>query len=185
MASRVGGSRCRGLFIWLPPSMVNDYKDTKCCFFISETLRDLKDHEVAIDDWVGGSGSNLVSVTDLKRIQTPRSLCCDFGGDRSSGNLFQLPSSWGRSPHCLGRRAAIPGRRQSLRAATGWLEEHATSRAIFGPRQITFFSCEMKFLMELQGLVVGRFSGRPRAGQDHSRCECCIAVVDLNIVSNK
>ena len=32
---------------------------------------------------------------------------------------------------------------------------------------------------------MGRFSGRPRAGQDHSRCECCIAVVNLNIVSNK
>ena len=25
-------------------------------------------------------GSNLASVTDLKRIQTPHSLCCDFGG---------------------------------------------------------------------------------------------------------
>ena len=25
-------------------------------------------------------GSKLVSVTDLKRIQTPHSLCCDFGG---------------------------------------------------------------------------------------------------------
>ena len=25
-------------------------------------------------------GSNLVFVTDLKRIETPHSLCCDFGG---------------------------------------------------------------------------------------------------------
>ena len=25
-------------------------------------------------------GSNLASVTDLKRIETPHSLCCDFGG---------------------------------------------------------------------------------------------------------
>ena len=25
-------------------------------------------------------GSNLVSVTDLKRIETPHNLCCDFGG---------------------------------------------------------------------------------------------------------
>ena len=28
-------------------------------------------------------GSNFVSVTDLKRIETPNSLCCDFGGDKS------------------------------------------------------------------------------------------------------
>ena len=27
-------------------------------------------------------GSNLASVTDLTRIQTPHSLCCDFGGDK-------------------------------------------------------------------------------------------------------
>ena len=26
---------------------------------------------------------------------------------------------------------------------------------------------------QLQGLVVGRFSSRPRVGQDQSRCECC------------
>ena len=25
-------------------------------------------------------GSNLASVTDFKRIETPHSLCCDFGG---------------------------------------------------------------------------------------------------------
>ena len=28
-------------------------------------------------------GSNLVSVTDLKRIHTPHSLCCDFGSDKT------------------------------------------------------------------------------------------------------
>ena len=28
-------------------------------------------------------GSNLASVTDLKRIQTPHSLCCDFRGDKT------------------------------------------------------------------------------------------------------
>ena len=27
-------------------------------------------------------GSNLASATDLKRIETPHSLCCDFGGDK-------------------------------------------------------------------------------------------------------
>ena len=27
-------------------------------------------------------GSNLASVTDLKRIQTPHNLCCGFGGDK-------------------------------------------------------------------------------------------------------
>ena len=40
-------------------------------------------------------GSNLASVTDLKRIQTPHSLCCDFGGyktftTRWSGGTVQV-----------------------------------------------------------------------------------------------
>ena len=36
-------------------------------------------------------GSNLASVTDLKRIQTPHSLCCDFGGYKT----FSTHSSGG------------------------------------------------------------------------------------------
>ena len=28
-------------------------------------------------------GSNLASVTDLRRIQTPHNLCCDFGDDKN------------------------------------------------------------------------------------------------------
>ena len=35
-------------------------------------------------------GSNLASVTDLKRIQTPHSLCCDFGGDQAAEFKFQV-----------------------------------------------------------------------------------------------
>ena len=40
-------------------------------------------------------GSNLASVTDLKRIETPHSLCCDFGGyktfaTRWSGGTVQV-----------------------------------------------------------------------------------------------
>ena len=40
-------------------------------------------------------GSNLASVTDLKRIETPHSLCCDFGGyktftTRWSGGPVQI-----------------------------------------------------------------------------------------------
>ena len=40
-------------------------------------------------------GSNLASVTDLKRIETPHSLCCDFGSyktftTRCSGGRFQV-----------------------------------------------------------------------------------------------
>ena len=35
------------------------------------------------------------------------------------------------------------------------------------------------------GLVVGRFSGRPRAGSYQSQCECCITAVNLNAASNK
>ena len=39
--------------------------------------------------------SNLASVTDLKRIETPHSLCCDFGGyktftTRWSGGTVQV-----------------------------------------------------------------------------------------------
>ena len=36
--------------------------------------------------------SNWASVTDLKRIQTPHSLCCDFGGDKTftSGGTIQV-----------------------------------------------------------------------------------------------
>ena len=32
---------------------------------------------------------------------------------------------------------------------------------------------------------MGRFSGRPRAGPDQSQCECCVAAVNLNAVSNE
>ena len=40
-------------------------------------------------------GSNSASVTDLKRIETPHSLCCDFGGyktftTRWSGGTVQV-----------------------------------------------------------------------------------------------
>ena len=44
-------------------------------------------------------GPNLASVTDLKRIQTPHSLCCDFRGDKTfttswSGGRVQVESKF-------------------------------------------------------------------------------------------
>ena len=78
-------------------------------------------------------GSNLASVTDLKRIQTPHSLCCDFGGDQAAEFKFQVwaPAVLGplSGSACAGRTGehkhrAFPSRRQSLRAATGSLEEN-------------------------------------------------------------
>ena len=40
-------------------------------------------------------GSNLASVKDFKRIKTPHSLCCDFGGYKTttirwSGGIIQV-----------------------------------------------------------------------------------------------
>ena len=44
-------------------------------------------------------GSNLASVTDVKKIRTPHSLCCDFGGYRTfttrlSGGDFNFESKF-------------------------------------------------------------------------------------------
>ena len=38
-------------------------------------------------------GSNLASVTDLQRIETPHSLCCDFGGYKPYNSLVRWQSS--------------------------------------------------------------------------------------------
>ena len=147
-------------------------------------------------------GSNLASLSDLKRIETPYSLCSDWGGyktftTRWSGGRVQVeskfeplpviwqivafspkavpegnrrfrgqnqrPSSWGSSPGEHKHRT-FPSWRQSLRAATGSLEENMlpllrywlSSRAkkvlmLCKFRAATshfFFSCEMKISME-------------------------------------
>ena len=63
-------------------------------------------------------GSNLASVTDLKRIETPHSLCCDFGGyktftTRWSGGRVQV---WVQVRAPAGHLAITPegcSRRQS------------------------------------------------------------------------
>ena len=39
---------------------------------------------------VSSLGSNLVSVTDLKQIQNPHSLCCDFGGYKTFTTRWSL-----------------------------------------------------------------------------------------------
>ena len=41
-------------------------------------------------------GSNLASVTDLKRIETPHSLRCDFGGYKTEGLDDTTRSMWRR-----------------------------------------------------------------------------------------
>ena len=110
-------------------------------------------------------GPNLASVTDLKRIETPRSLCCDFGGYKTfttcwsggtvqvwvqvrapAGHLAIFPKAVPEGNRrfreqstaklfgplsgsaCAGRTGehkhrAFPSQWQSLRAATGSLEE--------------------------------------------------------------
>ena len=79
----------------------------------------------------------------------------------------QWPSSWGRSPAQLARvgrantHRDYPSRRQSPRAATGSTCNYSCDTDSvpeskrfqcflnFGPRRVTFFSCEMRFSMEL------------------------------------
>ena len=59
-------------------------------------------------------GSNLVSVTDLKRIETPHSLCCDFGGyktftTRWSGGRVQVwVQVWAPACHLAISPKAVP-----------------------------------------------------------------------------
>ena len=109
-------------------------------------------------------GSNLASVTDLKRIQFPHSLCCDFGGYKTFVQVWvqvwapashlaifpqevpegnwrfrvqnQLPSSWGLSP--------------ALLAQVGWMSTNTGRFRVcssrFGPqparlRKICYYSC--------------------------------------------
>ena len=60
-------------------------------------------------------GSNLASVTDLKRIQTPNSLCCDFGGyktlaTRWSGGRVQFwVQFWAPTGHLAMFQKVIEG----------------------------------------------------------------------------
>ena len=59
-------------------------------------------------------GSNLASVTDLKRIETPHSLCCDFGGyktftTRWSGGRVQVwVQVWAPACHLAISPKAVP-----------------------------------------------------------------------------
>ena len=59
-------------------------------------------------------GSNLASVTDLKRTETPHSLCCDFGGyktftTRWSGGRVQVwVQVWAPACHLAISPKAVP-----------------------------------------------------------------------------
>ena len=69
-------------------------------------------------------GSNLVSVTDLKRIETPHSLCCDFGGyktftTRWSGGRVQVwVQVWAPACHLAISPKAVPEGNQRFRGQT-------------------------------------------------------------------
>ena len=66
-------------------------------------------------------GSNLASVTDLKRIETPHSLCCDFGGyktftTRWSGGRVQVwVQVWAPACHLAISPKAVPEGNQRFR----------------------------------------------------------------------
>ena len=59
-------------------------------------------------------GSDLASVTDLKRIQTPYSLCCDFGGDKTfpirwwGGRVQVWVQVWAPAGHLAISPKAVP-----------------------------------------------------------------------------
>ena len=65
---------------------------------------------------VSSLGSNLASVTDLKGIETPHSLCCDFGGDKTfttwtrwSGGTVQVwVQVWAPAGHLAISPKAVP-----------------------------------------------------------------------------
>ena len=59
-------------------------------------------------------GSNLASVTDFKRIETPHSLCCDFWGDKtfttrwSGGRVQVWVQVWAPASHLAISLKAVP-----------------------------------------------------------------------------
>ena len=75
-------------------------------------------------------GSNLASLTDLKRIQIPHSLCCDFGGNITfatpwSGCRVQVwVQVWGPACHLAISSKAVaegnPGFRGQNQRQSSW-----------------------------------------------------------------
>ena len=84
--------------------------------------------------------SNLASVTDLKRIQTPHSLCCDFGGyktftTRWSGGRVQVwVQVWAPACHLAISPKAVPEGNQRFswqnQQPSSWPESWGSSSAL-------------------------------------------------------
>ena len=85
---------------------------------------------------VASLGSNLASVTDLKRIQTPHSLCCDFGGDKTfttrwSGCRVQVwVQVWAPAAQLAISPKAVPEGNRRFRGQNQWPSAWGSSPAL-------------------------------------------------------
>ena len=81
-------------------------------------------------------GSNLASVTDLKRIETPHSLCCDFGGyktftTRWSGGTVQVwVQVWAPACHLAISPKAVPEGNRKFRGQNQLPSSWSRSQAL-------------------------------------------------------
>ena len=112
-------------------------------------------------------GSNLASVTNLKRIQTPHSLCCDFGGyktftTRWSGGRVQVwVQVWAPASHLAISLKAVPEGNQRFtgqnQQPSSWGHFPALL-ALVGGQQRVIFHVKWKFRWKLREVVADQSS---------------------------
>ena len=86
-------------------------------------------------------GSNLASVTDLKGIETPHSLCCDFGGDKTfttwtrwSGGIQVWVQVWAPACHLAISPKALPEENRRFRGRNHRPSSWGSSPALLARR---------------------------------------------------
>ena len=81
-------------------------------------------------------GSNLASVTALKRIQTPRSLCCDLGGYKTittcwlGGRVPVWVQVWALVGHLAISLKTVPEDNRRIRGQTQWPSSWGSSDSL-------------------------------------------------------